>query len=47
MYYMGTEFCVCMHEFLDSSLETDIKEKYEYTPVINRKEKFMFRHSDY
>jgi hypothetical protein len=45
MYYMGTEFCVCIHEFLASSLEIDIKEKY--TPVINGKEKFMFRHSDY
>jgi len=45
MYYMGTEFCVCMREFLASSLEIDIKEKY--TPVINRKEKFMICHSDY
>ena len=47
MYYMGTEFCVCMHEFLASSLEIDIKEKYKYTPVINGKEKFMFCHCDY
>jgi hypothetical protein len=42
---MGTEFCVCMHEFSASSLEMDIKEKY--TPVINKKEKFMSCHSDY
>jgi len=39
MCYMGTEFCVCMCEFLASGLEIDIKEKY--TPVINGKEKFM------
>jgi hypothetical protein len=34
-----------MHEFLASSLEIDIKEKY--TPVIKGKEKFMFHHSGY